>query len=163
MAGAKRFEDLLSWQRMHELNIEVWKATNTGPVTRDFRFVSEIRDAADSSERNVAEGFGRYGPPQFANFLDFSRASAMETKSLLKKGLCVGYFTAESYERLDNLAERGLQAVAKFQRYLRSPEAKRNAAQRYSRRRAERQNDQNENVKNENDPNGSNDPNDPNV
>ena len=34
----------------------------------------------------------------------------------------------------DSLADRGIQAVAKFQRYLRSPEAKRNAARRYRRK-----------------------------
>jgi len=159
MGGAKRFEDLLSWQRMHELNIEVWKATRTGPASRDFDFRDEIRDAADSAERNVAEGFGRYKPPQFASFLDYSRASAQETKSLLKKGLAVGYFTADDAERLNALADRGLQAVAKFQRYLRSPEAKRNADLRY---RGRRSNGKNENGKNENEKN-ENDPNDPNV
>ena len=134
VAGANRFEDLLSWQRMHELNVEVWKATEHGPVARDFDFRNEIRDAADSAERNVAEGFGRFNPPQFVNFLDFSRASALETKSLLKKGLAVGYFKSDDATRLGSLADRGLQAVARFQRYLRSPEAKPNAARRYRRK-----------------------------
>jgi four helix bundle protein len=59
MGGADRFEDLISWQRMHELNIEVWKATEHGRASRDFDFRNEIRDAADSAERDVAEGFGR--------------------------------------------------------------------------------------------------------
>jgi len=147
---------------MHELNIEVWKATEHGPVARDFDFRNEIRDAADSAERNIAEGFGRFNPPVFANFLDFSRASALETRSLLKKGLAVGYFKADEAARLDSLADRGLQAVARFQRYLRSPEAKRNAARRYRRKWAPKRengpNDQNET----NDPNGSNGPNDQN-
>ena len=154
---------------MHELNIEVWKATEHGPAARDFAFRNEIRDAADSAERNVAEGFGRFNPPQFVNFLDFSRASALETKSLLKKGLAVGYFKTDEVTRLDRLADRGIQAVAKFQRYLRSPEAKRNAARRYRRKWMPKnenvsnaQNDPNaQNEQNEtNDPNGSNDPND---
>jgi four helix bundle protein len=91
VAGANRFEDLLSWQRMHELNIEVWKATEHGPVARDFDFRNEIRDAADSAERNIAEGFGRFNPPVFANFLDFSRASALETNRSLKKGRAVSF------------------------------------------------------------------------
>ena len=141
---------------MHELNIEVWKATEVGPVARDFDFRNEIRDAADSAERNVAEGFGRFNPPQFANFLDFSRASALETKSLLKKGLAVGYFKTDEATRLDSLADRGIQAVAKFQRYLRSPEAKRNAARRYRRKWTPK----NESVSHEE--NASNDQNDPN-
>ena len=134
MSVAERFENLLAWQRMHELSVEVWRATEHGPVARDWKFRDQIRDAADSAERNVAEGFGRYEPLVFAQFLDFSRASAEETKSLLKKGIEVGYLSSNDFERLDSLATRGLQAVAKFQRYLRSPQAKRNAArQRYSR------------------------------
>jgi four helix bundle protein len=145
VAAVQKFEELLSWQRMHELNVEIWKATEHGHVNRDFDFRNQIRDAADSAERNIAEGFGRYSPSVFANFLDFSRGSACETKSLLKKGLACGYFSADDFERLDRLATRGLQAVARFQRYLRSPQAKRNAARRYSHARAARaQNDPNE-------------------
>jgi hypothetical protein len=82
-------------------------------------------------------------------FLDFARASAHETKALLRKGLKVGYWPEGAFRRLDSLANRGIQAVAKFQRYLRSPQAKRNAARRYQSRR-------------KNDPNVKNGPNDPN-
>jgi four helix bundle protein len=132
MFGARRFEDLIAWQRMHELNIEVWKSTTRLHV-RDNDFRDQIRDAADSAERNVAEGFGRYQPGPFAQFLDFSRASALETLALLKKAQEVGYLGTEECDRLRKLATRGIQAVAKFQRYLRSKEAKRNAARRYGR------------------------------
>jgi four helix bundle protein len=157
MSGAERFDDLISWQRMNELSIEVWKITNRPPAPKDFDFRNEIRDASDSAQRNIAEGFGRYSPPQFAQFLDISRASALETKALLKKGLAVGYWTEDEFQRLNKLADRGLQAVAKFQRYLRSPQAKRNAARRYRRQR------DGQNVPNgKNEPNGSNDPNDSN-
>ena len=149
MAVATKFEELLSWQRMHELNIEVIKATENGPANRDFRFRDEIRDAADSAERNIAEGFARYNPSVFANFLDYSRASAAETRSMLKKGRACGYFSPEDFERLDRLAARGSQAVAKFQRYLRSPQAKRNAARRYSNTRAERRHENDSNDSNE--------------
>jgi four helix bundle protein len=134
MSGIDRFEDLISWQRMHELNIAVWRATDTGPASKDLDFKHEIRDAVDSAERNVAEGFGRFTPPQFANFLDVSRASATEARTLLRKGFEIGYWKQADFERLDNLAIRGLQAVAKFQRYLRSPAAKRNAEGRYRRK-----------------------------
>lgn len=163
MSAVDRFEDLVSWQRMYELSVEVFKATEHGAVSRDWKYRDQIRDAADSAERNVAEGFGRYDPAVFARFLDFSRGSAEETKALLKKGAAAGYFTQADFERLDALASRGLQAVARFQRYLRSPQARRNAErQRYSRDRLRR----NENDSNEpngpNEPNGSNDSNDPN-
>ena len=130
MVAARRFEELLVWQRMHELSTEVWRATNTSPVVSDTRFRDQIRNASDSAASNVAEGFGRFSPPQFAHFLDIARASAQETRSLLRKGLAVGYWVLEDYERLDALAIRGIQAAARLQRYLRSPQAKRYAARR---------------------------------
>ena len=116
---------------MKELSVEIWKATARPPAATEFKFRDQIRDSSDSAHRNIAEGFGRFNPTEFVRFLDISRGSALETKALLKKGLAVGYWTAEEFQRLDKLADRGLQAVAKFQRYLRSPAAKRNAAQRY--------------------------------
>ena len=127
MAGARRFEDLLTWQRMHELNIEIWKATDRPPVSCNFKFCDQIRDASDSAERNVAEGFGRFSPGQFAHFLDIARASAMETKTLLIKGLEIGYWPQDEFDRLSRLADRGIQAVAKLQR---SPFAKSEAQRR---------------------------------
>ena len=133
MAAANRVEELLVWQRMHELHIEVWKATENPPAARDFKFRDQTRDASESAVRNVAEGFGRYNPIEFARFLDIARASTLETKALLTKGLDVNYWDEEEFLRLDGLAVRGLQVLAKFQRYLRSPQAKRNAERRYAR------------------------------
>jgi four helix bundle protein len=130
VAGATRFEQLLVWQRANELQLAVWTVTERAPASRNARFSAQIRDASESVERNVAEGFGRYNPAAFAYFLDFSRASALETKTLLKKGLSVGYWDQEEFARLDALATRTLQAIAKFQRYLRSPQAKRNVKRR---------------------------------
>ncbi len=167
MAVAKKFEELLVWQRMHELHVEVWRATEKPPAAKDFKFRDQIRDASESTVRNVAEGFGRYNPTEFARFLDIARASTLETKALLRKGLDVGYCPEDEFGRLNALADRGLQALAKFQRYLRSPQAKRNAERRYGPDvptrdvERERERERNENGKNDpNDPNGPNDPND---
>jgi four helix bundle protein len=127
MATAERFQELLAWQLMYSLSVEVWRATTKAPASYDFEFRNQIRDSSDSAHRNIAEGFGRFDPPQFLNFLNISRASAEETRSLLKKGVAVGHLTNEEYARLDRLAVRGLQAVARFQWYLRTPQAKLNA------------------------------------
>jgi four helix bundle protein len=96
VAGVKRFEELLAWQRMNELSVEVWRSTETGPAFRDFKFRDQIRDASDSAARNIAEGFGRFSPPQFAHFLDVSRGSAQETQALLRKGSATGPLTSTS-------------------------------------------------------------------
>jgi four helix bundle protein len=167
---ARRFDELLAWQVVHELSVEVWKAAARGPVLHDFKFSSQIRDASDSPGRNIAEGFGRFNPTEFARFLDIARGSALETQSLLRKGLAIGYFSTPDFERLDNLASRGLQSIAKLQRYLHSTEAKRNA-QRVRQHRHTPARPAGRNTPNDsnspNSPNASNDPNvlpnDPNV
>jgi four helix bundle protein len=131
MSGARDFEELVSWQRMHELNVEVWKATDDGRA--DFEFRDDVRRAADAAERQIVDGFGHFNPLVFAYFLDFSRVSAFATRSLIRKGLASGYFDAEQFDRLDKLAVCALQAVTRFQRFLRSPDAKRNVGRRYQR------------------------------
>src|SRR5262245_42695844 len=133
MGSARHCEELVSWQRMHELKIEVQKATEDGSIDRDLDFRQAIRDASDSAERNIEEGFRRCAPLVFANFLDFSRTSACATRSLLRKGLARGLFSADQFDRLDKLAVQGLRAVVNFQRFLRSPAAKRNVTGRYQR------------------------------
>jgi four helix bundle protein len=133
MSAGCQYKELVSWQRMHELNIEVCKATEDGGAGGGCDLRRAIRDAADSAERNIAEGFERHKPLVFANFLDFSRAAARDTRSLLTKGLTCGYFSAEQFDRLDKLAVHALRAVVNFQRFLRSPAAKRITTGRYKR------------------------------
>jgi four helix bundle protein len=98
---------------------------------RDLRLRAQLRDAGESAERNVAEGFGRFQPTQSVHFLDISRGSPQETRTLLIKGMRVRYWNEQESGRLDALAKRALRAVAKFQRYLRSPQAQQNAERLY--------------------------------
>ena len=136
MAVAKRVEELIAWQRMYELSVEIWHATETGASARDFKHRDQIRDASDSAQRNIAEGFARYNPGEFVRFLDVARASGQETRVLLKKARATGYLTERQFGDFDRLAIRGLVAMARLQRYLRSPEGKRKAQRnRYRRRR----------------------------
>ena len=127
MSVAERFEDLLTWRLMYDLSLGVWSFTREPHVSGHFKYCSQIRDASDSAHRNVAEGFGRYNPTEFARFLDVARGSAEETRALLQTARDQQFLSEERFTALDTLAVRGLQAVARFQRYLRSSAAKRNA------------------------------------
>ena len=127
-----QYKELVSWQRMHELHIEISNAIEDA-VGSDCVFRDEILDAAGSAERNIAEGFGSHNSLVFANHLDFSSTAARQTRSLLRKGLACGRLSAEQFDRLDMLAVHALRAVVKFQRFLRSPAAKRITTGRYQR------------------------------
>ena len=125
---------------MFDLSVEVWRFTELPPSSRDFKYRDQIRDSSDSAHRNVAEGFGRYNPTEFLRFLDIVKASADETRALLNKGHAVRYMSDDQFAALDRLSIRGLQALARLRRYLRSPEAKRNAERNRLRRSRHRPN-----------------------
>ena len=158
MSSARHFEELVCWQRIHQLKTEVSKVIEHGPAGDDAAFRGEIVNAADRAEHHIEEGFGRYKPRVFAAFLEFSRTAGGETRSLLRQGFARGYFSAEQFDQLDKLAAQALQAIVSFQRYLRSPAAaKAHYTWRYQRPYTARV------ARAENDPNGPNDPNGSNV
>jgi four helix bundle protein len=122
-----RYQDFTAWQLTGELNQIIFQLTSEPPACHDFKFRDNLRDAADSAQRNFPEGFGRFAPGDFAHFLDHSRASLLEVNNELAVGLDRGYFRAEDVEAATLLVKRALKALSGLQRYLRSPEAKLNA------------------------------------
>ena len=122
---AKRFEDLEAWQLADELKREVYALTATGPASKDFKFRDQIRDSAASMTKNIAEGFGRFRPSDFARFMEFSTASTMETKDSLKDGVDRGYFTPERVAHARTLVERSLRVSTRLIVYLKNCRTKR--------------------------------------
>lgn len=125
--GMRRYQDFKAWQLAHALNKKVFEMTSKPPACHDFKFRDNIRDAADSAQRNFPEGFGRFAPGDFAHFLDHSRASLLETKNELGVGLERAYFREDDFELASSLTDRALKALSGLQKYLRSPRAKLNA------------------------------------
>jgi len=113
-----KFEDLDAWQVADELRIEVYALTATGAASQDFKFCSQIRDAASSAARNISEGFGRYYPGDFARFMDFSIASVMEIQDCLLDGLARKHFTPDRIRKAQSLTVRSLQVSKGLKRYL---------------------------------------------
>jgi four helix bundle protein len=105
MSGVTRFEDLIAWQKARELNREIYAATRTGPISRDFSLVNQIRSAAASIMSNIAEGFERGGQAEFHQFLVISKGSCGEVRSDLYIALDVGYLSEKESKRLGEMAE----------------------------------------------------------
>jgi four helix bundle protein len=97
------FRDLVCWQLSRELKCEVVAFTATGPASRDFKYRDQIRDSSASAPRNIAEGFGRFRPREFARYLEYAKASLDETQNHLIDGKDRGYLTQQLYDRLSNL------------------------------------------------------------
>ncbi len=105
MSGVTRFEDLIAWQKARELNREIYAAASTGPISRDFSLVNQIRSAAASIMCNIAEGFERGGQAEFHQFLVISKGSCGEVRSNLHIALDVGYLSEKESKRLGEMAE----------------------------------------------------------
>lgn len=121
--GAKDVTELEAWQRADELRQFVHEITDRGPVSRDYKFKGQIRDAADGATRNVAEGFGRYGHKEFARFVSIGIGCVDEVKDCLRSGRLRSVFTDEMCEQGQSKARRARGAMTGLLRYLRTTDA----------------------------------------
>ena len=122
MAGARHFRDLVCWQLSHELKLGIYHLAEQPNVKRDMKFYDQIRDAAASAPRNIAEGFARRTHSDFARFLDIARGSLAESQNHLQDAVDRGYLDAAECARLNSMSKRAAAATARLQRYLRGPQ-----------------------------------------
>lgn len=119
MAGVRSFSDLDAWKLANALKLGVYELLQRNSVQRDRDFHDQIRDAAASAPRNIAEGFGRFQPRDFSQYLRIANGSLQETSNHLRDGVDRGYFTAEEIASLETLARRASAATTALLRYLR--------------------------------------------
>jgi four helix bundle protein len=123
MAGVKVYTDLHCWQLANALKVGVYALIKTGDATKDFEFRDQIRNAAASASRNIAEGFGRHQPRQIRQYLLVANGSLMETVNHLQDGVDRGYFRPSEIAPLRTLAKRASAATTRWIRYLKTARA----------------------------------------
>jgi four helix bundle protein len=116
--GARAYQELEAWQLADDLRREVIAMSAKAPACEDFRFCNNLRDAAASTCRNIAEGFARRRPRQFAHFMVIALGSLAETSDQLLEAGHRGYLSDAELERLKRLAERVRQTSEGLLRYL---------------------------------------------
>jgi len=70
---AEKFEDLIVWQKAHQVVLRVYRLTASYPKSELFGLVSQMRRAAVSVPANIAEGFKRRGQPDKARVMNSLR------------------------------------------------------------------------------------------
>ncbi len=58
---AKSFQDLIVWQKAHQLVLEVYHFSSNFPKTEVYGVTSQLRRASVSVPANIAEGFRKKG------------------------------------------------------------------------------------------------------
>ena len=137
--GAQRFTELFAWQACYVYKKAVYRLCLEAPLSRDWDRRDQLEKAVKGPPAHVAEGFGRFNPPDFAQFCVYARASLMESQNHLIDAVDKGYITEDTRLELNALAVTALEEVTGLMEYLQSPEALRNARRLRERRVASRQ------------------------
>ena len=124
---ARDFTELIAWQLAQQLNAFVHDVTKRPGLSKDFDFCRQANDAAESAPRNIAEGFGRFAPKEFAQFLRIAIASEFETKNHIIGAAERGVVTEGERNAGLRLAKRSITAALRLRRYLRTKQARQNA------------------------------------
>jgi len=117
-AAITRFEEIQGWQKGRTLAKAVYDVTNNGAFEKDYALRDQIRKASVSIMSNIAEGFRRRSPKEFANFLSIAHGSVAEVQSQLYIALDRRYISDEDFDRLYALAEETSRLIKGFSNSL---------------------------------------------
>ena len=79
MAGWKDFREIAAWQHSDGAKLRIYALLERPKIQRDFKFATQLREAARSAPANIAEGFGRFGNKEFARFARIAKGSLHES------------------------------------------------------------------------------------
>ena len=91
---------------------------HTPRVSRHPKYCEQLTDAASSSARNIAEGFGRFRHKEFAQFVRVAKGSEHEVLDLLIEARQRGFSTEQESAENEALARQAIAAAAGLVRYL---------------------------------------------
>jgi len=115
MPTIKNFEDLEIWKMSRELVNLIYSDFK---VFRDFAFKDQITRAGLSIMNNISEGFCRNSDAEFRQFLNISKGSAEEVKSMYYIAQDQKIVTPEIATDRRNKAQRLINSISTFMKYL---------------------------------------------
>ena len=96
MRIAKRYSDLVAWQRAMDLVELIYQVSGEFPKSEVYGLTSQLRRAAVSVPSNIAEGYGRSGRREFAHALSIALGSLAEVETQILIAERLGYLAADS-------------------------------------------------------------------
>lgn len=88
---AKSFEDLVVWQRAHQLALQTYRYTSAFPRFEQYGLGAQMRRAAVSVPANIAEGFKKRTAPDKYRFMNVAQGSLEECRYYLILSRDLGY------------------------------------------------------------------------
>jgi len=119
MAKLNSFEEIIAWQKARELNVEIYRITNSNDIfNKDYGLRDQMRRSSISISSNIAEGFERETTKEFIRFLYIAKASAGEFRSQLYLASDLGYISGNEFQSLNLKVNDISKLLSGFIKYL---------------------------------------------
>ena len=92
---ARKFQDLIVWQKAHAFVLEIYRWTDQFPHHERFGLTSQLRRSAVSIPANIVEGFKKRGIKDKLRFLNIAQGSLEESRYYLILASDLGYGCSE--------------------------------------------------------------------
>lgn len=99
----RKFEDLIAWKKSKTLSLKIYSCTKNDGFRSDFALRDQVRRAVISVMSNIAEGFERYSPKEFQQYLSIARSSVAEVRSQIHLAKELKYLSERDAEEIINL------------------------------------------------------------
>jgi len=116
MATIKNFEDLEIWNLSRQITRLVYEDFR---YIKDFGFKDQIQRCSVSVMNNIAEGFCRNSDAEFHQFLNISRGSTGELKSMYYIAEDLHYLTDDISLKRREYIQGLMNKISLFMKYLR--------------------------------------------
>jgi four helix bundle protein len=101
----RTYRDLTVWQKSMDLVVACYQASEAFPNEEIYGLTAQLRRAAVSVPSNIAEGKGRRGNNEFANFLSIASGSLAELITQIEIARRLDYLSDEVTAALHERAE----------------------------------------------------------
>jgi four helix bundle protein len=118
MAGVNDFTELIAWQLANELQTRALELSERPSVLDHRRYRSRLTNAAASGPRQIADGFGRFKPHEFAHLVRAAKASECQVLDLFGEARRRGFLNEKESGEYVFLARRAIAAATGLIRYL---------------------------------------------
>lgn len=113
--AVRHYRDLIAWQLAEAFTAEIGRLVDASPNGQaDLLYCRQLLGAAESVGSNVAEGFLRCSPADFARFLSYALGSLAEAETRLQHGVRRRFFAEDDTVAAQILARRTLTAIVRL-------------------------------------------------
>ena len=106
MRPAKRFQDLIVWQKTHQFVLSIYRLSNNSPKNEMYGLNSQARRDSISIPANIAEYFKKKTKPDKVKYMNIAQGSIEECRYYLILAKDLGFCdTSQLMSKLEEVSK----------------------------------------------------------